>query len=163
MDAGTVIMGVVAIATFVLPFLWLSNVRKKAEKKILTSLTDFAAGHNSNISRSEILGDMAIGLDEQSNRLFFYKKSGDAAVKQHVELAAIKNCEVIKTSRPFSDNDGMHKVIEKLDLSFSPAAGNQPAIVLEFYDANKTIQLTGELQLVERWAKWVDERLKKTK
>lgn len=163
MDAGTAIMGAAAIAACVLPLLWLSNIRKKAEKQIRTSLTDFAAGHNSIISRSEILGDMAIGLDEQANKFFYYKKSGAKVITQHVDLAAIKTCKVIRTSRSYNDKESTYTEIEKLELSFTPIAANQPAIVLEFYDILKNMQLNGELQLIERWTKWLEERLQQTK
>jgi hypothetical protein len=163
MDAGTAIIGAASIAVCVLPFFWLYSVRKKAEKKMLKSLTDFATEHNGFISRSEIFGDMAIGFDEQNDMLFFYKKSGTEVVMQHVELAAIKTCEVINTSKTFNDKGGARTIIEKSELSFTPVAGNQPAIVLEFYDRYKNVQPNGELQYMERWAQWIKDRLKRTK
>lgn len=163
MDSGTAIIGAASIVACVLPFIWLHRVKKKAAKKLLTSLTDFASEHNGTISRHEIFRDMAIGLDEKTNSVFFYKKSDAEEVAQHVELAATKTCEVVKTSRTFNDKEGVRTVIEKLELSFTPAASNQPAIALEFYDIHKNMQLNGELQLIERWAKWVDERLRQTK
>ena len=163
MDIVTAIIGIAFVVACALPFLWLNSVKKKAEKKLLTSLIDFAAEHNGIISRSEILGNMAIGLDEQANKVFFCKKSGAEETSQKVELAAIKTCEVIKMGRTFNDKEGPRTVIEKLELSFVPTAEKEPTIAIEFYDAHKNVQLNGELQLVEKWANWLNERLKQTK
>lgn len=160
MDIGNVILGTVLIVTCVAPFIWLNQIKKRAEKQLLKSLTDFAAEHDGVISRHETCRDMAIGLDEQHNRVFFYKKSPTEEVRQHIELAGIKSCKVINTSKSLRDKDNVRTVLEKLELSFAPAVENKPATVLEIYDMYKNVQPAGELDFAEQWAKWVNERLK---
>jgi len=163
MDIGNVIVGTILIVTCIAPFIWLHRVKKRAEKQLLNALTNLAAEHKGVISRYETCRDMVIGLDEQNNRVFFYKKSPSEEVAQHIELAGIKTCKVVNTSRTLKDKDNVRNVLEKLELSFVPAAENNPAIVLELYDMYKNVQPLGELEFAEQWAKWMNERLNRTK
>jgi hypothetical protein len=163
MDIGTAFIGAVALAICILPFFWLRSIRKKAETKMLAALTDFAAEHNGSISRHEIFRDLVIGFDEGSNSLFFYKKSDTEELKQHVQLANVKTCKVVKTSQTLQSKDGARTMIERLELAFVPVAEKEPTIALEFYDMHKNVQLNGELQLIEKWDAWLNERLKQAK
>lgn len=160
MDSGTIIIGVATIIACILPFVFINNSRKKAEKKRLQALTDLAAEHNGVVSRYEFCGEIAIGLDDANNYVYFISKVKGREAAQFVDLAGIKNCQVANSSRNINGKDGAYKVIDKLSLLFTPTGKDKSNISLEFYDADVNIQLVGELQLIERWEKLINERLK---
>lgn len=161
MDLGTAVVGAAIIMACVVPFVFLSRSKKKAEKQLLDALTATAATHHCTIVRQEVFGDFAIGLDEDKHSLFFYKKSKDEATSQYIDLAKIKTCKVANTNTSFNNKNGAYRVIDKLELCLVPIAANKPEIALEFYDVHKNIQLNGELQSIEKWANLVNERLKR--
>lgn len=159
MDSGTITIGVVSIVACILPFIFINRSKKKAEQKRLRALIDLAAQHNGAISRHEFCGEIAIGLDEINNYLFFVSKVKGREAAQFIDLAGIKSCRVENASRNVNSKDGAYKVIDKLSLVFTPADKDKSNVSLEFYDADASMQLVGELQLIERWEKLVNDRL----
>ncbi len=100
-----------------------------------------------------------IGLDESANTLFFFRRSKDKETLQYISLSEVQYCKVINTNK-ILNNEGGSKVIERLELSLY-FMGNKPPILLEFYNMNSdSLILSGELQLIEKWAKIVNSRLK---
>lgn len=160
MDSGTIIIGVATIIACVLPFVYINSSKKKAEKKRLQALTTLAAEHNGAVSRHEFCGEMAIGLDEVNHHVYFISKVKGREAAQFVDLAGIKSCRVADVSRNINGKDGAYKVIDKLNLVFTQADKSQADISLEFYDADVSMQLVGELQFIERWEKLINDRLR---
>jgi len=163
MDLGSAIIGAVAIIICALPFVMMSRSRKKREKAFLQSLSKIATQNNCQINQHEIFGNFAIGIDETKNFVFFFRQVKDNEIEQLVDLSEIQSCKVINTSRNFKNKDGNQKVIDKLELSFTPTAKNKPEIKMEFFNADVNIQLYGELQSIEKWSKLINDRLKHKK
>lgn len=163
MELGTAIIGGVSLAVCLLPFVWMNNIRKKAEQKLLIALNDFAARHNGSITRHEVFRDTVIGIDEQKNTVFFYKKSDNEEDFQYIRLSGIKTCKVVRDGQTINTPNGARTVIERIRLAFVPAIEKEAGLELDFYNINKSVQLNGELQFAERWAQHVEERLKRTK
>lgn len=161
MNLGTAITGAIFIAIFMLPFIFMLNGRKKKEKQLAKSILAIANNQNCKISQQDISEEFAIGLDESVNHLFFFKKTTDKEIAQHVKLADIKSCKVIKTGNTTGNKDDQHKSIDKLDLHFSFLNQKNPEISLTFYDSEENFGLNGEIQLIEKWANIVNGRLKK--
>lgn len=159
MNLGTAITGAIFIAIFILPFIFMLNGRKKKEKLILQSISAIATKLDCKISQHELCEEFAIGLDEAANHLFFLKKTNEKEVAQHVNLTEIKSCKVIKTEHTINKADN-YKFIDNLDLHFSFLDKNIPDISLTFYNAEENMELSGEVQVIEKWAKIVNERLK---
>ena len=159
MDSGTIIIGAISIAICILPFVVLRSNRKKIEKKRLQSLEDIAAQHNCTITQHEFCGEFVIGLDEANNFVFFFRKTKDNEIARYINLAGIQKCKVINTSRNYSNQGGEYKAVDRLELSFVPVAKNEPDLLLEIYNAEESMQLVGELQLVEKWAKRINDQV----
>lgn len=161
MNLGTAITGAIFIAIFMLPFILMLHGRKKKEKQLVKSILAIANNHHCKISQQEISEEFAIGLDESANHLFFFKKTTDKEIAHHVNLAEIKSCKVIKTTNSTGDKDDYHKSIDKLDLQFSFLDRKNPDIYFTFYNSDENFGLNGEIQLIEKWANIVNDRLKK--
>lgn len=160
MNLGTAITGAIFVAIFMLPFIFMLNGRKKKEKLLAKSILAIANNHHCKISQQDISEDFAIGIDELSNHLFFFKKSTDTEIAQQVKLAEIKSCKVIKTGNITGNKDDQHKSIDKLDLHFSFLNQKNPDISFVFYNSEENFGLNGEIQLIEKWANIVNDKLK---
>lgn len=161
MNLGTAITGAIFIAIFMLPFIFMLHGRKKKEKQLAKSILAIANNHNCKISQQDINEEFAIGLDESVNHLFFFKKTSDKEIAQHVKLAEIKSCKVIKTANVAGEKDDNYKSIDKLDLQFSFLDLKNPNISFTFYNSEENFGLNGEIQMIEKWANIVNDRLKK--
>ncbi|MFO7674058.1 MAG: hypothetical protein R6V74_10165 [Lutibacter sp.] len=160
MNLGTAIVGAIFIAVFMLPFIFMLNGRKKNEKHLLQSILTIADKHNCKISQKEISEEFAIGLDETLNHLFFFKKTKDKEIVQHIDLKEIKSCKVIKTDHTSGNKEDSYKSIDKLDLHFSFLDRKNPDISLVFYDSEENFGMDGEIQMIEKWREIINNRLK---
>lgn len=159
MDFGTAITGLIIIAVCILPFALLHWSMKKKQKQLSQSLKQLAKQHNCSISQHEFFRDFAVGIDEASNYIFFYKKTKDHETARHLNLADIQSCKVVNISRAVHHKDSNYKGVGKLELSFTPIAKTDPPVLWVFYDAEESLQLNGELQSIGKWEKLVNERL----
>ncbi|MDO9595076.1 MAG: hypothetical protein Q7J19_08785 [Lutibacter sp.] len=160
MNLGTAIVGAIFIAIFMLPFIFMLNGRKKKEKQLMQSILNVASNHNCKISQQEINEEFAIGLDETLNHLFFFKKTKDKEIAQHIDLKEIKSCKVVKTDHATGNKEDSYKSIDKLDLHFSFLDRKNPDISFVFYDSEENFGMDGEIQMIEKWSKIVNDRLK---
>ena len=160
MNLGTAITGAIFIAIFMLPFIFMLRGRKKKEKQLRKSILTLASNHHCKISQLEISEEFAIGIDETLNQLFFLKKTANKEIAQHVNLVEIKSCRVIKTGNTTGNKEDNYKSIDKLDLNFSFLDKKNHDISFVFYDSEENFGMDGEIQIIEKWAKIVNERLK---
>ncbi len=161
MDSGTLIIGAIVIAICILPFILIGNSIKKRKNKLLHSLSGLAAQKESKITQYDLGSDLVIGLDENTDFLFFFKRLKEKEISEQVYLKDMQNCRFINTSRTVRNKNESYQVTDKLELCISPKAKNRPDIILEFYNSDENLQLGGELQLAEKWAKIVNDKIKK--
>ncbi|MDO9276772.1 MAG: hypothetical protein Q7T92_14665 [Lutibacter sp.] len=159
MNLGTIIVGAISLVLCALPFILMIRGRKRKEKQLMQSLVGIANNHNCKISSHELFVDFAIGLDEMANQLFFFRKTTENEMAQHINLAEVKFCKVINTSHTISNNDESNKIIDKLELQFSFLDKKIPDNLFVFYNADENTQLNGEILTIEKWAKIVNDNL----
>lgn len=160
MDIGTFVVGISLMALCILPFVAMSRIKKNKEKQLLKSLSAIANKYGGNIVQHEIFGNFIIGLDNSTNSVFFLKKDKEEEVIKHVRLTETKHCRVEETGRTISNKDGNHKLVDRLDLHFTPIDSSKPEVLMEFYNAQDSMQLSGELQMIRKWEKTINEQLK---
>ena len=148
MDLGTTIIGSVSVAICAIPFVITNRSKKKKVKQLLISLKDLAKEHNSEITQHDIFKYYAIGIDESKNSVSFILKNEDEEQSYYINLSTIKKCEIVKVG---SSSVHTNKDIDKLDLKLNPIDKNKPDIMLEFYNAEISYQLSEELQSIEKW------------
>ena len=156
MDLGSAIVGAIIITICMLPFIMIGRSRKKKEKQFIQALQNNANKHNCQINQQEVFGTFAIGMDEEHNTLFFSRSAKEKEEEQFVDLSNIKKCEVINTGRTFrnknGNKNGTKTIIDKLELGFIPKAKDQPEIKWEFFNADISYQINGELHAMQKWA-----------
>ncbi|UMB60656.1 hypothetical protein MHL31_00240 [Lutibacter sp. A80] len=156
MDFGTVLIGSVCIALCAMPFVLTTRGRKKREKELIMSLKNLAKNENSEITQFETCGNYAIGVDEINKIVFFQLKGKETSKYEIVKLASIKKCRIANISSTVKGGD---KIIEKLNLHLTPITKSKEDTILEFYNADLSFQLSGELQSINKWNSLINKIL----
>jgi hypothetical protein len=151
MDTGTIITTIIMLTACIVPFVMMNLKRKKKEKWLLESLQNLAGSHNAVISRFDIWGHAAIGIDETTYQAFFFKKTAAATISQHVKLADIVHCSIIKTGKNI-DAKHLQPVFDVIALSLKQTDTQQPDIQFELYNAQHDgFAMKDELQMASKW------------
>jgi len=160
MDSGTIIIAILFILICSIPFVIMGRNSKKREKQFLRTLLEIAGKNNGKLSNHDFLTHAAIGIDDDAKMIFFVKKANNMETHQLVTLHEIQKCNMITATRNGSNEDGLFKIIEKLELAFEHRDKRKANTVLEFYNADySSPTLTGELQLIEKWCKMINDKI----
>ena len=160
MDLVTAIIGSILLILSFSPFIFYYFYNKSREKILYKLLTSLAQSQKLTISRYEVCNDVIIGLDESSKTLFFCKESKVKKFQKHVSLKDVNSCKIVKTSNHVGSKINGFSPIDFLGLSIDYANKSKPVDVLEFYDSTVNNQLSGELQMVEKWETIINSKLK---
>ncbi|MBK9254205.1 MAG: hypothetical protein IPM42_01820 [Saprospiraceae bacterium] len=156
METGSIIFSAILIILCVAPFIVLQRTKINSQNKLINALKNLAKDYDSEISHYEVCGNIVIGLDSNSENVFYYKKYKNEEVVSLVKLQDVKACKVVQTTR---SNDGVHKFIDKIVLQFEPKNKTQQLDSFEFYNSEESLQLNGELQDVGRWEQLIQSKL----
>jgi hypothetical protein len=163
MDLESVIIGAILLAIFIVPLIILNYNRVRNETKKLQSLTEFALQLNCEISQHEFCGDFIIGIDENRNFIFFLKQKKEDIISQFVDLSGCYSCQVYKKTRSLEGKNENVVILERVELRFFPTNKSKGETRFEMYDEETNMQLSGELQLIDKWSKKINDLLKNTK
>jgi hypothetical protein len=160
MDLGVTIVGTIMISIIIVPFIIVHFKRVNKDNKRIQSLKDYALLHNCQISHYEICGNYTIGIDENKKSIFFQNQMKENVDSQHLELSYIRNCKVVIADRKISSNGHSNRIIDRIDLLLTPTDKDKVEVKLNFYNAEISMQLSGELQSVEKWGNRISDLLK---
>jgi hypothetical protein len=163
MDLVNFLILAIALGLLASPLLFISRNRKKREKKMLQLVADIAQKHGGTIVYHDFCGDFVIGFDNVKSLVFFYKKEENKQLEQYVNLADFQKCTIINVGKSVVNKLGNYKVIDLLALNFVPQLKTKNEVRFEFYNAEKNTQISGELQLIEKWSKMLNDHLKNMK
>lgn len=160
MDLITTLIAAILVACCIVPFIAIGRSIKKKKTKLVQSLTKIANQNNCRISEQEFCGNLGIAVSEKDSALLFYKVSKEKETSHYLKLNDILSCTINNVSRTINSKSGKYQVIDKLELHIAFKKHNRPEIVLEIYNSEDNLQLDGELQLMEKWAKHIQDELK---
>jgi hypothetical protein len=162
-DWGTAIVGLVATLAFVAPFVTMYRKRVKKEKRMYNKLKTNAIQQNCSLSAHEFCGDFVIGIDESKEKVFFFKLIKDVEINQFVNLLEIQKCELIKKERDLKNPSSSMYSTQKVSLYFYSKDKKNPDTEFELFHEETNLQLSGELQLGEKWCSTINTLLKTKK
>ena len=157
MDLGTIIVGAVVVGLCIVPFYIFKSGTAKRSRELLDQLAQLAQQKGGRITLSDSLGNFAIGLDEQAEVLYFMHDEPGKEASHAIALSKVRHCKPINQNRSMDSV----KVVEKLELLIAYNHKHEAETALEFYHADGGNQLSGEYQLLEKWAALINARLKK--
>jgi len=161
MDLGSAIIGAILFLGCIAPFVIMYYKRQNKENNKLQMLRDLAQQHNCALHHHEFCGDFVIGMDDEKKWVFFSKQGRDGHSMQWVDLANTQSCQVSKKHSGLKSDIGKFGFTERVALDFLPLNGSKEASKFELYAKEINMQLSGELQLADRWSNRINERLKK--
>lgn len=160
MYLGTTLSGVLLVAVCILPLVIANRRRSKKQLQLLNNLQAFADKFNAKITDHECWNGTAIGVDKELMKLFFIRSNEGIQFEKEISLIEIKSSSIAKTGKSIKNKDGETHFIEKLELELQMKESSKPKVLLEFYNTNRdNITLSGELQVLEKWVKYINELL----
>ncbi|MGB0166584.1 MAG: hypothetical protein ACPF8V_06985 [Luteibaculum sp.] len=160
MDLGSALIGAIAIILCAIPFIVMIRDRKRKEKALHQALVEDAKQYNCEISQYETFGNFAIGLDENKAVVFYHHQSKAQGLGIPIYLKEMASCIVVKKYRNISDSEGYKKVLDRLELLFTPKLKSAAEIRLQFYNAEESAHLNEELLASEKWAALINAQIK---
>ncbi|MGW8123133.1 hypothetical protein ACV07N_10790 [Roseivirga echinicomitans] len=160
MELSSTLVGLAALALFILPIVYLQGIQKRKEKKLLGEFLQLSQEKGLNLTYSEVWNYVyCMGLDTQTKQLIHFKKRGELPEIQVIDLKPFKQCTVNKLGRTVKTTDGAVKVIEKLQLVLTPSNSHNKPETIEFYNAEESNSITTELPLIAKWEKQISHAL----
>lgn len=162
MSSGTIISGGIFILFCITIYILASRSKKKKEKLFLQPLKRLAEMKNSKISDYDIWNNSIIGIDETSHFIFSVRKNNDSETSLCIDLSEIFRCRLNEVSRTTGPKEGNIKAFDKIELIFVNKDKNKADTILEIYNADTDrLNLSGELQIAEKWHKIINESIAK--
>ncbi len=161
MDSGSILIGAILIILCVVPFVIMHYNSKKKQNKKKQLLNTIAIQQNCKITQHELCANFIIGLDENKKCVFFFKQEKENEISQFINLIEIKTCYAEKTTRTVKNKEQSYVITERINLCFIPINNSLKETKLELYNDEKNNHLRGELQLVDKWVKKINDLIKK--
>lgn len=160
MDTTSTMIGIGLLLLFFIPIFLLNRKNKKSETRFKQKLFDFALNEKNTINDFEIWNNTAIGIDENSAKLFFIKKITYQEVKVEIDLHEVKECKLVNTNHSLYSKDGEKTIIDKLELVFTFLNKNENNNSLLIYDNDfDNLNMSGELQIAKKWEDIFSKRI----
>lgn len=157
MGTGTIIFVLVVLIGIVLPIVLLNSKKKNKEKQFIKTLFDLAEKNNCKISEHNLWNNTLIGIDKETRKLFFIRKTDNNLTTNEIDLSEIQKCRIVKSNRIVNNKDSENNVVDKLELSFAFRDTKKSETILEFYNTNRdNLTVYRELQLIEKWSELVN-------
>lgn len=162
MNSST-ILGIVITLIMILPLYWLLSAGSKKRKKLSKKLTELASNKSCSLSQQDLWDRTTIGIDESKKMLFYVSQTNHGLITHSIDVSTIKSCRINTIDKDaVAANGKPTKVTDRLELVISFTEAGQNEVSLEFYNtANGSYGLSGELQLIEKWAHIANEMAKK--
>jgi hypothetical protein len=156
---STIIIGILVVALFILPFFLMGISGNKDKKQLREALCKIAEENKSNLSLTEYWTDSAMGLDENTNHLFFVHTFNGKETLKHLNLKEYKFCKVNNFSRNIKDSNGDHRAIDKLEIELTPLEKGKRIELLEIFNSDGSKFHTYELAVAEKWTTIINKRV----
>ena len=159
MDSATLIIAVISIVICSLPFVIGRINRKKRESVLVSEIKTLSSNKAIQLSKYELLSDFIIGLDEKVNVLCFLQKKETGNHFLEIDLAKHSKVEVQQNNHQEGENNNIRTVIDQLVLKFLPKSASDKIVLIELYNRTETQNLSGEFQLAQEWAQFLNNRI----
>ncbi|WP_179333464.1 hypothetical protein [Winogradskyella costae] len=155
MGTGLFVIDAIIIAIVILPFVLFINGSKKRKRKLRKALQLEATQSNCKLTKIEIDSNFAIGIDEEEQKLFFYKETSEFSFAEVVDLKSIVTCKTLRENKRVKDKTKDYDVIDKLQLSF---VHHNLKDVTDFmlYNNDDEMVLNNEITIAQKWQDYVN-------
>lgn len=150
MNITLFLMGMLFLAFFIVPVIYIHRAQKNKGKKLLKHFADLALKENIKITYSERWNENnCIGIDEVSGKIFILSKTEEKEETTQIDLKSATQCKLSPTYRKVKGNKNGN-ITERIDIVFSFNDG-KPEKVVNFYNTNGNTTLSEEPVIAEKW------------
>lgn len=149
MDTSFIVVCLIVVSSVFIPFYLFIFAGQSGRKKMKANIKEMVAKYNLNIAESENWGNTYIGLDTNQKKFLFLKITASESLEQLVDLNTVNGFQILEKRKLIKTKGGKEPLLEKLDLEVS--LKNSEHILLNFYDADQTLQEDFELQRIQKW------------
>ncbi|SIT77487.1 hypothetical protein [Pontibacter indicus] len=148
MDTSTIVMGILALALFVVPIYYIQQKQKSKLNKAKQPFLDAAQRHGLQLGKYDFWNEQyGIGLDETESRLFYWHNETGIPQEMITELSSVKQSIVDSAYR---ENNG-NRIFDAIGLRLMLQGAKESSVYLPFYLTKDIMMLKGELKLAEEW------------
>lgn len=145
MDSESVLLGMALLCACAIPIVFMYFKNSKKKQAIFQMFLTHAQTSNADISTHEIFNNYILALNQNKQIFYFFNNNSEHQKIHRLDLNEVKDIQLDKHL------DAQNKRIEKLNLVFVPKKSTQQPVVIELYNHEFTFQMSGELQLAQRW------------
>ena len=155
-DLPSLIIGILALATFCVPIAWYQISEKMKVKKLNKELTQFASEKHLTLTNHEVWGDgYAVGIDQKNKKMLYFKHDENSDLKEMIDLNEVEKCKVSNGSKTVRNAGKNRSVVNSIRLLLHYKNPKKSATSLEIYDGENGKTLTSELAIANRLARTV--------
>jgi hypothetical protein len=155
MNTTTTIIGIVAIALFVIPLLILSNWGKKRRKQLIKYLSLYAAEQSGNLDEYDNWKNSIIGIDFANKKVYHLSKQAGEIKKTFIHLPEVSKCKLTGINP-----SNLNQANTKIQLEFTFRNSMQSEAKIQFFNTEfDTFIVEEDLKLPEKWLSIVNTEL----
>ena len=157
METILIVIGLVLL--IVLPFVINHRIQKNKHESFLKHFSLLALKHNSVISKHDFWkNSFAIGIDENSKKVFYMRRTGSKEVEKMLDLNDISGCSFRAAGASLKGSE------EDISLRFAHRETGNTETSFIFYDGEDAMSICDEeIPLVEKWCTIINSNLGKGK
>ncbi|TYA56339.1 hypothetical protein [Formosa maritima] len=160
MESQSTIIGVVIALIIILPLILLQLSQKSKKKKSKESFINEALKSKLKISDPDFWGTYyAIAIDEMANKIIYSKIIEAKQNITIIDLSQVNSCEIVKTHRTFKNKTTNKIETDRIDLVIGYKTASNSKKVLEFYNVDINIEMSNEIELLEKWETKIKNRI----
>lgn len=160
-DLPSLIIGILALATFCTPIAWYQISEKMKAKKLNKELTQYAQKENITLTSKEVWGSgYALGIDQENKKLLYFKHGVNKDQKKMIDLSEVEKCKVSNGTKTVRNASGSRSVISSIRLLFHYQNPKKGSTSLEIYNGENGKTLTSELAIANKLARTIRPMLK---
>lgn len=154
-DLESVFIGIGMLLIFVVPFIYVQYRHKSLDKKQKKNLLEKAKANNLNLTQYEVWANAyGIGIDENSNTIYYLKNSKAENVEHAVALKSIASCKKITLKDSLGNSQYVNLILKNKNESAAD-------IRLEFFSHKQKSTLFKADPLASKWEQIIAKAIKK--
>ena len=151
MDFGTTILGLVILALFILPVIFIARSGKGKGKKFHKDFFTEASLNKLKISEKDFWNEYALGIDTTQNKIIYLDWSGPERVNIIIDLKEVKVFEPLPGYMEQNKKNFSYKKVERLGLRFHLIDPDKPDVNINFFIAGFGQITDDEIKLFKKW------------
>jgi hypothetical protein len=157
----TIIIVFALVAAIIVPFLIHHNVQTKKKKKFFSHFTELANRNHSTLTSHDVWkGAYAIGIDENSKKVFYQRKTKGKEEELAIDLKDITGCSVNTGGTQVNTHVGKSYSASFVRLVLNGISKGNSQKELIFFDGTEEMSLLDEeLPLAEKWSSIINSNL----